>query len=122
LLARGALIETADSYSLYTPLLTAAVRGDLETVKLFLDAGANLEAKSTTGDTPILAVVKDSAKLKEWAPYSTKRKEVLRLLCETGASLSAKDSQGKTASYWAGKDKGELKKDLVQIMKRHRFR
>lgn len=53
-----------------TPLHRAALFGSVETVRLLLDAGADVEAKDMNGDTPL-----------SWASWHARPDSVLRLLC-----------------------------------------
>ncbi len=53
-----------------TPLHRAAAFGTEETIKMLLDAGANIEAKDMNGDSPL-----------SWASWYLRPDTILRLLC-----------------------------------------
>lgn len=67
-----------------TPLSTAILT-DVETVKLLLECGADIEAKDSYGATPLLQKVRCGGPT-----------EVARLLLEWGADIEAKNSNGNT--------------------------
>ncbi len=52
LVVKEGICEIRD-HSDYTPLHNAAWNGNLEMVKLLLDAGANITARSYSGSTPL---------------------------------------------------------------------
>jgi len=64
--------------------MTAAMRGDVETVKYLLDLGADPSGRTTDGNTPLHA-----------AGFLC-REEVVNLLLDKGASLTAKNNNGET--------------------------
>lgn len=92
--------------------------GNLEIVKILLDAGATPEAKNSRRETAVIAIVNNKGDGLP-VPSGRRRVEMLELLCERGANPAAKDSNGKTALYWASKDGTGYKKALVQILKNH---
>ena len=53
-----------------TPLHRAAAFGDLDTIKLLLDAGAKIDARDANGDTPL-----------SWASWYLRPTAILRQLC-----------------------------------------
>jgi ankyrin repeat protein len=57
-------------------------------LKIFLDAGADVNAKDNKGITALMVQAK-----------SNKDTKVLRLLLDAGADIHAKDNEGKTALY-----------------------
>jgi cytohesin len=73
----------------YGTILGAAYGGDIEAVKEFLAAGANVNVKNNIGMTP----------LHEAVHYG--RKEIAELLIAGGADLNAKDKHGKTPLHHA---------------------
>ena len=80
------LLATADLQSQeVTPLHIAASGNDLQKVVLLLEKGAELEARSTNGWTPLMIA----------AGYSS-TPEIVALLIEKGAELEARDTAGKT--------------------------
>ena len=76
------------SSSLNEFMLQAAIKGDLEQVNVWLDAGANVHF-SKLGWTPLMRASRNG------------HTEVARLLLERGAELEAKDPDGRTSLMWA---------------------
>jgi len=77
--------ELAEINERNTALIAAAENGDAESVRLLLDAGADMNATNNDGDTAlILAAVQGHA-------------EIVRLLLDRGANVEATDSDGYTA-------------------------
>ena len=66
-----------------TPLMHAAALGSLDTMRLLLDKGADLNAKSAAGATALMWAAADPAKV--------------RLLVERGADVKAVSESGRTA-------------------------
>jgi uncharacterized protein len=71
-------------YKNSTPLAVAIMKGDIETVKKFIEYGADINEKSN-GMTPLMFA----------ARYN--RADIARLLLEKGASLKVTDEKGLTA-------------------------
>ncbi|MBL8174523.1 MAG: ankyrin repeat domain-containing protein [Bryobacterales bacterium] len=79
--------------SYFTPLMAAVARSSIDTVRLLLDAGADVKKQDVRGMTPLmLAVASDVA-----------NPAVVRLLIERGSDLNARSVDGETALDWAGK-------------------
>jgi truncated hemoglobin YjbI len=57
LLRRGAAVDARDRAKRCTPLHAAARRGSVAVAAVLLDAGADLEARDTSGDTPLRRAV-----------------------------------------------------------------
>jgi ankyrin repeat protein len=70
-------------------LIQAARKGDIETVKQHLDAGADVNAKVMNGSTPLTS-----------AAYSG-HKEIVELLLANGADVNANDRNGSTPLHSA---------------------
>ena len=84
LLEKGADIE-ARTKNQETPLMLAAESGMENTVRLFLEGGANLEAEAAHDrGTPLIRAVRRS------------RTKIVNLLLEKGANVEARDSEGDT--------------------------
>ncbi|HPW97358.1 MAG TPA: ankyrin repeat domain-containing protein [Flavobacterium sp.] len=75
-------------YSSNTPLCLAIVKGDVETVKKFIEYGANVN-ETSNGLTPLMIA----------ARYN--KVEILKLLVDNGAHVNAKDEKGYTALKYA---------------------
>ena len=71
-----------------TPLCVAIVKGDFETVKKFIEYGADVN-ESSEGVTPLMLA----------ARYN--KAEILKFLIEKGAKIDAKDEKGNTAEKYA---------------------
>ena len=84
-----------------TPLCNAIVKGDIETVKKFIEYGADVN-ESTNGTTPLMLA----------ARYN--KVEILKLLLEKGAKTGAKDERGYTALQYAQLSNAS---DAVAILK-----
>lgn len=80
-----------------TPLHVAALRGDRETVRALLEAGADPNVANDSGTTPLHAALQEA------------HAQVARMLVAAGASLDASDRAGVTprdllrsVSLWEG--------------------
>ena len=71
-----------------TPLCNAIAKGDLETVKKFIEYGADVN-ETANGTTPLMLA----------ARYN--RVEIIKLLLEKGARVETKDAKGFTALKYA---------------------
>ena len=71
-----------------TPLCNAIVKGDLATVKKFIEYGADVN-ETSNGTTPLMLA----------ARYN--KVEIIKLLLEKGARLETKDERGFTALKYA---------------------
>ena len=80
----------------YTPLYSAAYRGDLERVKVLIAAGADVNAKNKNGYTPLRSSI----------PYP----EVVKILIAAGADVNAK---GSPLRFAAEQGKPEVVKILI---------
>jgi ankyrin repeat protein len=76
------------------PLSWAAERGHVDTVKLLLERGAEVDSKDNDGRTPL-----------SWA--ARRPEAVVKLLLERGAELDSKDNYGRTPLSWVGKRRPE---------------
>lgn len=85
-----------------TPLCSAIVKGDLETVKKFIEYGANVN-ESSDGVTPLMLA----------ARYN--KVEIIKLLLENGANVNAKDERGLTAEKYAEMSKAT---DALVLLKK----
>lgn len=79
-----------------TALHWVAERGPREVVQLLLDYGADVNARDSSGATPLIRAVKNG-KVQGWEINP----DVIKLLLENGAEEQVKDVEGKTARDWA---------------------
>jgi len=89
---RGGLPERGSRYLIpgaMTPLLYAARDGRLESARLLLDAGANIEQADANAVTPLLAATGNN------------HPDVARFLIERGANIQAVDWYGRTPLWTA---------------------
>lgn len=80
--------EITASYSESTPLGVAICKGDIETVKKFIEYGANVNERSN-GLTPLMLA----------ARYN--HVEIIKVLLESGANIALEDQRGFTALKYA---------------------
>ena len=75
-------------YKTNTPLCNAIAKGDIETVKKFIEYGADVN-QTQNGMTPLMTA----------ARYN--RVDILKYLLEKGAEIDAKDERGNNALKYA---------------------
>lgn len=81
----------------YSPLYLAARYADVETVEAFLEAGADIDFRSSLG-TSLLLVAAEAGQL-----------DIAKYLLAKGADLNARENFGRTALHLAaGRDKSEM--------------
>lgn len=85
-----------------TPLCNAIVKGDLETVKKFIEYGTNVNEMSN-GLTPLMLA----------ARYN--KVEIIKYLVEKGADKQIKDERGNTALKYAENSKST---EALEFLKR----
>ena len=66
----------------WTPLMEALHRNNVETARVFIEAGADVNVKNSHGRTPLM-----------WAA-SLEKPEALHVLIKAGADVNAKDTDG----------------------------
>lgn len=91
--------------------MMAANRAHVETAKLLIDRGANLELKDINGRTALMSASAATIDLKS---TNSSFPELVKLLLEKGASINAKDKNNSTALSLATKN-GHKK--IVEILK-----
>jgi uncharacterized protein len=91
LLSVGPLSRVQQAGGFDQQLFTAIGKRDLVTVENLLHQGANIEAVSTNGMTPLMSAAESGS-----VP-------LVSLLLESGANAAAKDNQGDTALAWAAR-------------------
>jgi len=70
-------------------LFKSCIYGQLDIVKMLIEAGANINVKDNGGDT---ALMRASVHGNE---------DIIKLLIEAGADVNAKDNDGSTSLMWA---------------------
>jgi len=88
-----------------TPLILAAIRGELEIVKTLINAGADVNQANEGGLTPLHCAVN-----KNYA-------EMVRFLIEKEANVNAVTSKGSSCLHWAALNKHL---DLCKLLIRHK--
>lgn len=84
-----------------TPLCNAIIKGDIETVKKFIEYGADVN-QTANGTTPLMLA----------ARYN--KVEIIKLLLEKGARIETKDERGYNALKYAEISKAT---DAVALLK-----
>lgn len=105
LLANGADLE------LGAPLISASYSGQLGTVKVLLEKGANPNAQLPDGDTALIAAAIQSAS-----------KDVVEALIAVGANVKHKNKQGKTAEMLAIENSHAELAALLKRVSEHKSR
>lgn len=82
-----------------TALMFATSGGDLNMVKLLIKKGADPNAKTITGLTPLITANEEESKI--------------RLLLDSGARINDKDKTGQTAIFYALKNSQKKKLELL---------
>jgi uncharacterized protein len=104
LLKAGANVNVTVSSWKYTPLFLAIIQNNPDLVKTMLAKGADVNAKDSTGSTPLM-----------WAAYSeVDDPSILKMLRSAGAEVNVKNSYGESALTWA-KRNGET--SIVRLLK-----
>ena len=94
MLADGLPVDVANKVG-YTPLMAAAHNYRLETVKLLLDAGADVFRLNVRGETPLHCAV--AMRSLDSNAARLNQAECVRLLLEKGAEINLADQSGGTA-------------------------
>ncbi|MFO0556629.1 MAG: ankyrin repeat domain-containing protein [Polyangiales bacterium] len=106
LLARGASPNAADSYHGHT-IFVAIEKGNVEIVRMLLDAGARTDVLAKqSGDTPLTAAAK------------TGNVEMVRMMLEKGADVLAKNRDGEDALAFLAARK-ELRREFASVLEKH---
>ncbi len=85
-----------------TPLCAAIVKGDIETVKKFIEYGADVN-EASDGITPLMLAARFN------------KVEIVKLLLEKGAKVGTKDERGFTALKYAEMSKAT---DTLELLKK----
>lgn len=96
---------TAVVHYLPTPLCVAISKGDVETVKKFIEYGADVN-ETYNGMTPLMFAVR----------YNNV--EIAKLLIDKGADVYAKDERGFTALQYAENSKYTQVADVIKASKK----
>src|SRR5690606_30268245 len=88
-----------------TPMSEAAVIGNVQVLKMLLDAGADVEAANADGQTALMIIAR------------TSNVDAARLLLERGAAVDAVEQwRGQTALMWAAV---EAQPAMVKLLVEH---
>ncbi|RYJ44857.1 ankyrin repeat domain-containing protein [Flavobacterium beibuense] len=93
--------ELVKEYKTNTPLCNAICKGDVETVKKFIEYGVDVN-ETSNGKTPLMLA----------ARYNNV--EIIKLLVDNGAYVNAKDDKGFTALKYA---EASNAKEAVEFLK-----
>jgi ankyrin repeat protein len=93
LIDQGADVNAVSQYGGQTPLMFAAAYGKIETMKLLIEHGADVNARDNNMGTPIMYATQQM--------YEKSEKTIL-LLVDKGANINAIDSEGNTALMKSG--------------------
>lgn len=77
-------------FSGQTPLMLAVTRGNTETMKILIDAGANVNVANDEGETALLSLTDD------YATDEACQSNIVSLLLNANANIRARDSRGNT--------------------------
>jgi ankyrin repeat protein len=94
----GEVVERSQNW---TPLMVAAINGDVETIKSLLKKGVDIEVSSRNGETALMLGA------------SRGFNEVVRILLSSGANIDATNAKGWTTLMLAVRDKDEKTVDLL---------
>jgi len=104
LLTNGCKVERRNIRHTDTPLLYAAINGDIEIVEMLLNRGANINAVNQYGITALHNAVR------------SKTMEIIELLLKRGAYVNAKDSYSVTPLQLAFENGSE---EIVKLLLKH---
>lgn len=91
------LIDTRERPSKYgAVLLTALSQREAQTASASIEAGADVNATDSKGDTPLLLLVKA-----KWKDHELQQVKLARKLCRAGAEANARNDQGSGALHFA---------------------
>lgn len=86
-----------------TPLFVAVAANDLESVKILLDHGANVDAKNHEGETPLMMA------------YAYAEEDVVELLLKKGANRFARSKAGLSPKAYAQGEADESEPDTESL-------
>ena len=94
-----------------TPLLNAALYGDIEGVRLLLGKGANVQARDIFGRTPLIVATAT------WNGPMDCSVDIVRLLLDHSADVNAQNQKGRTALMEAlGQWQFERQREMVELL------
>jgi len=115
LLKRGMDSNVRDRHNYLMPLHFAAQNLHVGAVRLLLDAGARVDARSREGETPLMFSL--LIPLRHLNAQASQRQEIVGMLLGAGADAGAKDDVGRTALSMAEGIGDEI---LVEMLRRRR--
>ncbi len=117
LLQKGMDVNVRGEHDSLTPLHFAAQNSHVGVVRLLLDAGAEIDAPSKDGETPLMLCIPRSRR-QTLDAQANQRREVIGMLLGAGADAGAKDRFGRTALSMAEVVADET---LVEMLRRRRL-
>jgi hypothetical protein len=97
LIEKGTDVNERNQFGSFA-LNSAAVKNNLELLRLLIDSGGNVNLQSWSGDTPLICATK----------YAGGKEKTVTLLLDAGSDVSLKDEDGKTALDYA-REKRQVK-------------
>ena len=93
-----------------TPLIKAALSGDIDAVCMLLDQGANVKARDMFGRTPLIAAAATPCQLACLL-------NIVRLLLDYGSDINAQNTHGRTALMEAvSKGGSQRQREMIQLL------
>ncbi|MEK6982505.1 MAG: ankyrin repeat domain-containing protein [Candidatus Micrarchaeota archaeon] len=96
-----------------TEFLKSVVATQLETIKVLLDNGADVNARDVEGNTSLIRAASEGV---QW--FGTERKEIIELLLRYGADPKIEDNFGLTAAYYASALRNTKTAKLLRTVER----
>ena len=95
----GLPVDTRDEFG-RTLLMVACRQGALSLVELLIERGADVNARSPGGTTPLMYA--------KTAAFANGKTDILALLLRRGANINATDNSGRSALHYAQQNSAKL--------------